>query len=755
MTGPNNAALSRQGVLAVSMVLLGLLLLLVLVPRLGEGPPSATPTGPTTPAGAGEQPAFVPGEILVRYREGVSEPVAVAAAEGAGLSRIASLPEAGLLRLAVPPGQEAHLIQELQANPLVAYVGPNYLAHATGDPNDPSWPRQWNMVRIGMPDVWGQVLANPALVIAVLDSGVALQHPDLAPALVAGYDFVHNDGEAADDFGHGTHVAGIAAAVTNNGIGVAGVAGGARIMPCKVLNDSGTGSYYDIIQAIYYARDRGARVINLSLGGAADDPNLRAAVQAARMAGVLVVASAGNDDGPLLYPAAYPETLAVAATDASDRRASYSNHGFGVDLAAPGGTPWQGVYSTLPATGYGRKYGTSMAAPHVSGAAALVWSVDPSLSVAQVEQILVETCAKVGGLPYPGGRNDYLGYGRLDVPAAMRRAGHLPGTFTPTPPPPSPTYTPVPLATPTFTPVPGPSPTPTLSPTPLPTSPCDGVVQTSQKVSFWGASSRLDGRPLAPGTLVEAFDPQGVRCGCVEVGSPGAYGPLLVYGDDVNTLADEGTVWGDYVRFRIDGLPARTLGPDLPRWEEPSAWREVDLEAASLTTVQYALPAGWSLISFPLLLDDARPEVVLADQGAQVRMLLTYDCVEGALTYYPDLPPQLNTLRTLDPWHGYWVQATEALALTVSGRPVPPESPLHLCRGWNLVAYLPGKPVETRSGLSSLGERWDAALGYDGKALSYYVILPPLLNTLRELRPLRGYWVHLDVPGTLIYPPTP
>ncbi|MGC8839749.1 MAG: S8 family peptidase, partial [Anaerolineae bacterium] len=429
------------GMLVLALVLLAAVALWEAGVKVAGEP---TPTASPAPVALPPEGWFAPGELLVRYRAGVAEGALLAAAQDAGLVHLASLPEAGLLRLGVAPGKEAEAMQRLLANPLVEYVGPNYLAFATADPNDPLWPRQWNMVRIGMPEVWGEVLANPGVVIAILDSGIALQHPDLAPSLVQGYDFVGDDAEPADDFGHGTHVAGIAAAVTNNGLGVAGVAGGARLMPLKVLNANGAGTYFAIVQALYYARDHGARVVNLSLGGKADDPNLRAAVQMARMAGILVVASAGNDNGPLLYPAAYPEVLAVAATDSQDQRAGYSNYGTGVDLAAPGGTSLQGVYSTLPASGYGWKYGTSMAAPHVSGAAALIWSVAPGLSVGQVEQVLLETCAKVGGIPYLNGRNDFLGYGRLDVPAAVRRARELAGIPTPTP-------TRLPLPTATFT----------------------------------------------------------------------------------------------------------------------------------------------------------------------------------------------------------------------------------------------------------------------------------------------------------------
>ncbi len=750
--------------LAGAMILLALVLLaaMALWQAGTRAVSEPTPVATATPLALPPKGMFVPGEILVRYRAGVAEGVLVAAAQDAGLVHLASLPEAGLLRLGVAPGKEAEAIQRLLANPLVEYVGPNYLAFATADPNDPFWPRQWNMVRVGMPQVWGEVLANPGLILAVLDSGVALQHPDLAPSLVPGYDFVGDDTEPADDFGHGTHVAGIAAAVTNNGVGVAGVAGGARLMPLKVLNANGAGTYFAIIQAIYYARDRGARILNLSLGGKADDPNLRAAVQMARSAGILVVASAGNDNGPLLYPAAYPEVLAVAATDASDQRAGYSNYGTGVDLAAPGGTSLQGVYSTLPSAGYGWKYGTSMAAPHVSGAAALIWSVAPGLSVEQVERVLLETCAKVGGIPYPNGRNEHLGYGRLDVPAAVRRARELAGipTSTPTRPPlPTATFTltprPLPTATATSSPTPAAPATATPTPTPVPPSACAGIVETGRWAIFWGAASTLDGSPLPPGTVVEAFDPQGVRCGCAAAGAPGGYGPLLVYGDDPATPQDEGATTGDRLRFRVQGLPAWPKGPDAHQWAPSPTWRQVDLEAHSRASVEVALGRGWNLVAFPLQPDDPRPEAVLGPALSRVRLVLTYDCEGGAQTFYPDLPPALNTLRALDAAHGYWVQVAEPVTLTVVGRPVPSDVALPLCAGWNLVPYLGEGPLEPEVALSNLGARWDVVLGYEGEGLSYYRNLPPQVNTLRTLRPLRGYWLHVREPGTLVYPPLP
>ncbi|MGC8837031.1 MAG: hypothetical protein ACP5UM_01330, partial [Anaerolineae bacterium] len=253
----------------------------------------------------------------------------------------------------------------------------------------------------------------------------------------------------------------------------------------------------------------------------------------------------------------------------------------------------------------------------------------------------------------------------------------------------------------------------------------------------------------------EAFDPQGVRCGCAVASAPGGYGPLLVYGDDPATPADEGAAVGDHLRFRVQGLPAQPKGPDLPRWEPAAAWRQVDLEAHSRVSVALSLGRGWNLVAFPVQPDDPRPEAVLGAVLGRVRLVLTYDCEGGARTFYPDLPPALNTLRALDAGHGYWVQMTEPVDVPVVGSPVPSDAALPLCAGWNLVPYLGEGPLEPEAALSNLGARWDVVLGYEGAGLSYYRNLPPQVNTLQALRPLHGYWLHVREPGVLVYPPAP
>jgi subtilisin family serine protease len=263
-----------------------------------------------------------------------------------------------------------------------------------------------------------------------VDSGVDLTHPDLADKIVAGYDFVNHDSDPSDDEGHGTHLAGIAAAVSNNGEGVAGVSWGARIMPVKVLSWLGIGTSSDIAKGIRWAADHGAHVINLSVGGTSSSSTLRSAVNYAYSQGALLVAAVGNEyeeGNPTTYPAAYDHVLAPGGNP-SGSDDSDPNHW----IASTYYDFWFDRHT------YAQASGTSMACPHVAGLAALVWSLDGSLTNDEVEQIIESTALDLGDL----GRDDVFGHGRIDAAAAVGAA--QPGTATPTP-------TSTPTATPTAT----------------------------------------------------------------------------------------------------------------------------------------------------------------------------------------------------------------------------------------------------------------------------------------------------------------
>ncbi len=280
----------------------------------------------------------------------------------------------------------------------------------------------YNLDIINATEAWGSCSRGQDVVVAVVDTGVDLDHPDLQARLVSGKSFVDGVSSANDDYGHGTHVAGIVAAAANNG-GVVGVAPLATLMPVKVLDSAGSGTLYAVAEGIEWATDHGADVVNLSLGSVSDSSTLEDAVEYAYDEGVLVVAAGGNcgsssysyngcdyQDQPF-YPAAYAEALAVAATDSSDDRASFSTQGSYIEIAAPGSS----IYSTYYDGGYAFMSGTSMATPHVSGLAALIWSQHPTWTARQVRAQIRATAVDLGS----GGWDQSFGYGRIDAAAAM------------------------------------------------------------------------------------------------------------------------------------------------------------------------------------------------------------------------------------------------------------------------------------------------------------------------------------------------
>jgi len=289
---------------------------------------------------------------------------------------------------------------------------------------DPSYSLQGDMAVIHADSAW---LACPpttgaGVTIAIIDTGVDLTHPDLAANVIAGYDYVDYDAIPQDGNGHGTNVAGIAAAALN-GIVVSGVAPSAKILPVRVLDDYGSGYTSDVANGIIYAADR-AQILNLSLGGTYNDPVMQNAINyAANTKGRLVVAAAGNcgdsyypyngctSQNQPSYPGAYPNVLAVAATTNADSRASFSTQGSYVDVAAPG---YQ-IYNTYLGNSYYTESGTSQAAPHVAGLAALVWSKYPAYSGAQVWNRITSTSLDLG----TPGTDIAFGAGRIDVKAAL------------------------------------------------------------------------------------------------------------------------------------------------------------------------------------------------------------------------------------------------------------------------------------------------------------------------------------------------
>lgn len=320
-------------------------------------------------------------------------------------------------------------MKQLESLSGVLNVSRNYLYYPLATtPNDPSYPSQWHYPVMNLPQAWDYTVGSRSVVVAIIDSGFSVNHPDLTGVFTAGYNFIDNNSNVSEpmtsDDSHGTHVAGTIAALSNNGIGVAGVTWGGfgiSMIPIRGIKDSAT-----LISGLLYAVDHGAKIINMSLGGPAGTSDLHDAIKYADRNEVVMVAAAGNNgDGNILYPAKYAETIAVGAVwedDSTIKRSDYSCYGPELDVVAPGGwitsyTDPNGVYSTgwTPSgDNYMYMQGTSMAAPHVTGLVALLMGAgltDPD----DIRQTLRNTATDLGA----AGRDDFYGYGLVNAEAAL------------------------------------------------------------------------------------------------------------------------------------------------------------------------------------------------------------------------------------------------------------------------------------------------------------------------------------------------
>lgn len=314
---------------------------------------------------------FAPAEIIVKFKPNVGpSEIALVHRKFGGRVR-ETIPSLGVQVVSIPQGNVPDKVKAYSANPAISYAEPNYECQIVGSPDDDYINLQWSLSKIEAPQAWDVTRGNRNINIAILDSGVDLGHPDLAGKIVANANFSSSP-TTNDLYGHGTHVAGIAAANTNNGMGVAGVGYDSTIMNVKVLGDNGSGFYTWVATGITWATDNGAEIINLSLGSTSYSITLENAVRYAWSKGVVVVAAAGNSGSSIpFYPAYYTDCLAVAATDVDDALPYWSNTGDWVDIAAPGVS----ILSTYKDKNYGYMSGTSMASPHAAGLAALLFSV--------------------------------------------------------------------------------------------------------------------------------------------------------------------------------------------------------------------------------------------------------------------------------------------------------------------------------------------------------------------------------------------
>jgi serine protease len=368
------------------------------------------------------------------------------------------------------------IIKRLQADPDVVWAQPNYIRRPQIVPDDEEYDLQWHYEQINLPDAWDTTTGSDSIIVAVLDTGILSGHPDLAGRLIPGYDFVSSLSRAQDGDGidpdsedpgddpdnssssfHGTHVAGTIGAATNNSIGVAGVTWQTRIMPVRVLG-AGGGTAAEVSQGIRFAaglpNDSGtvppepARIINMSLGGAGTSPIEQNAITDARAAGTIVIAAAGNNSSSDIYsPASLDGVISVSAVAVTEMKASYSNYGPTVDVAAPGGEFWDSdgddnldaVRSTLGTDDGNFNYryyqGTSMASPHVAGVVALMLSVNPTLTPDDIDMLLAgthaETSRRITRDLGREGRDDKFGHGLIDAAAAVLAASEVTGGETP------------------------------------------------------------------------------------------------------------------------------------------------------------------------------------------------------------------------------------------------------------------------------------------------------------------------------------
>jgi thermitase len=353
---------------------------------------------------------YVPGEVIIGLKDTSTTAVQPILSQlGATVKR--DIPELNAVVVRVAAGTEDSFMQSVKEMPGVAYVERNGEYHAAIVPNDTYWPYQWDMAMIKANAAWDTYQGWSEIKIAIVDSGIDYNHPDLAANYLAGgYDWVNNDFDPMDDASHGTHCAGIAAAVLNNAAGVAGVAQ-VKVLAEKVLDNTGSGGWDDAASGIIHATDMGVEVISMSMGGYGYSSLVESACAYAWSHGVVLVAAAGNDhlsiDTYPFYPACYSTVIAVSATNSLDNfDSSYSNYGTAVEVSAPGTS----ILSTVPGNGYAYKTGTSMACPHVAGLVALIRSYKPQLTNSQVRSALQTAVDDKG----TAGKDIYYGYGRIN-----------------------------------------------------------------------------------------------------------------------------------------------------------------------------------------------------------------------------------------------------------------------------------------------------------------------------------------------------
>ncbi|MBI5701244.1 S8 family serine peptidase [Candidatus Saganbacteria bacterium] len=317
-------------------------------------------------------------------------------------------------------------IKELRALPEIEYAEPNYIYHAFLTPNDQYFSLQYGLAKISCEAGWDATTGTSEVIVGIVDTGVNYNHADLAGKIILGYDYSNSDSDPMDDNGHGTHLAGIIGASTNNSVGIAGVNWNVKILAVKSLDSGGSGTSLGVARGINYAANNSAEVVNMSFGQPVDDATIKDSIISAYGKGCVLVAAAGNDDvNTPEYPAAYNDyVIAVGSTDQNDAKSEWgtnpntgalqgSNYGTWVDVCAPGTLIW----STWHTGSYLQKNGTSMATPHVAALASLILSQDQTFTQSEVRSRIENSCDNIDSAnpSYVG----LLGRGRINVAKAL------------------------------------------------------------------------------------------------------------------------------------------------------------------------------------------------------------------------------------------------------------------------------------------------------------------------------------------------
>ena len=369
-------------------------------------------------------------QLIVKFKDGVDGANVIAARKGRVLEYIA---EMNLYKISLPSSSSLQKqLSAYNADRRVQFAEPNYIGEiANTYPNDPQYGSQYHISNMNVDDVWNDAQSGTKgssdVVIAVIDTGVDSDHPDLVDKLLPGINTT-TDGSGANDTndtqGHGTHVAGIAAGATNNGIGTAGVCPDCKILPIRAMLSNGGGTHFDVVEGINWVTEWAQAnpskkvIINMSLGFTTKVASLELALNNAYKAGILSFASAGNDGKAVLrYPAAYPNVIGIGSTTSDNLKSSFSNMGSFVDLSAPG----TGILATvIEQNGYNYKQGTSMAAPNAAGVAALVWSKRNTLTNYELEWLLKASARKGTAQTV---KDNNFGHGIVDAYAAITASG--------------------------------------------------------------------------------------------------------------------------------------------------------------------------------------------------------------------------------------------------------------------------------------------------------------------------------------------